>query len=117
MSERKTTDVWVAWTNTDRIEGRGRDVPLAVCETEATAIRLGRGQYVQGSNCPVTKEEAVSPIGITRHYWLVPGTIEPPSTKDVKQQRAIDEREAAKQRALDAGLSEEDIKLLGGLAR
>jgi hypothetical protein len=48
MTEKRT--VWVAYTNTDCTEGRGYDVPIAVCAAEATAVRLARKQYVQGSD-------------------------------------------------------------------
>jgi len=32
--------VYVAMTNTDLTEGRGWQIPLAVCEAESTAIRF-----------------------------------------------------------------------------
>ena len=34
MTEKRT--IWVAYTNTDCTEGRGRDVPIAFCAAEAT---------------------------------------------------------------------------------
>ena len=36
MTEKRT--VWVTYTNTDCTEGRGHDVPIAVCAAEATAL-------------------------------------------------------------------------------
>lgn len=44
MTEKRT--VYVAYTNTDCTEGRGRDVPIAVCSAEATALRLERTEKV-----------------------------------------------------------------------
>ena len=50
---REKRTVWVAYTNTDCNEGRGHDVPIAVCAAEATALRLARKQYVQGTDARV----------------------------------------------------------------
>ena len=38
IQESKT--VFIAWTNTDLTEGRGVQIPLAVCESQTTAKRL-----------------------------------------------------------------------------
>ena len=105
--------VWVAWTNTDLTEGRGYQIPLAVCESEATAMRLGARGYVMGGDCPVTEEKAVR-IGKS-HRWLVPGRIETETTEDKERRLQLEARRAAVQRAKDAGLSEADLKLLKGL--
>lgn len=56
ISNKKT--VWVAYTNTDCTEGRGYDIPIAVCELEVTARRLARGRHVQGSDGPVRPVDA-----------------------------------------------------------
>ena len=53
----ETRTVWVAFTNTDCSEGRGRDVSIGVCATEASARRLARNRYVQGSDGPVLPME------------------------------------------------------------
>ena len=98
----------VAWTNTDRTEGRGSEVPLAVCEIESTAIRCGKGKHVQGANCPVTKAPALKIDGqmfsLTRIF--------PPTTEDLAQQERSEKREAALERARKAGLSEDDIQAI-----
>ena len=53
----ETRTVWVAYTNTDCSEGRGHDVSIGVCATEAAARRLARNRYVQGSDGPVLPME------------------------------------------------------------
>ena len=42
MEIQDTKQVWLAMTNTDCTEGRGRQYPKFVCEKKATAIRLGK---------------------------------------------------------------------------
>lgn len=109
--EVETKEVWVAWTNTDLTEGRGKRVPLAVCELETTAIRLGRKGYVMGSDCPVTKETAVFYGG-----WLIPGVIEPSTGADGAAQMALNARRSAEAKAKAAGLTDAEIKALRGQA-
>lgn len=100
--------VWVAWTNTDCTEGRGAQIPLVVCQEKATAVRLGKGKSVQGSDCAVAQHEAVR-LG---NCWLVPGEIKVPTKEDIKEQKRLDAIESAIERAKEAGLTDEDIKLL-----
>jgi hypothetical protein len=104
-------DVWVAWTNTDLTEGRGRLVPLAVCELETTAIRLGRKGSVMGSDCDISKEPAVF-LGC----WLVPGVIQAATGADRTAQVALTERRSAEAKAKAAGLTDAEIKALRGQA-
>lgn len=106
----ETKDVWVAWTNTDLTEGRGYQIPLAVCDSEATAIRLGQKGYVMGSSCPVTKETAVRVNG---SGWLVPGVIHPETKDDAKQNAALAARRSAIEKAKAAGLTDEEINAIG----
>ncbi|MCG7931985.1 MAG: hypothetical protein N0E44_18285 [Candidatus Thiodiazotropha lotti] len=101
-------DVWVAWTNSDLTEGKGRQLPLAVCENEATAIRLGKGKSVQGSNCSVTKSTAVRLNG----QWLGSVVIERPSEDDINQQKKIEAKRAAIEKAKSAGLTDKEIDLI-----
>lgn len=105
--EVETKDVWVAWTNTDLTEGRGYRVPLAVCELETTAIRLGRKGSVMGSDCHVSKATAVF-LG----HWLVPGVIQAATKADSVAQGELGARRAAEAKAKAAGLTDEEIKAL-----
>ena len=106
IQERKT--VWVAYTNTDCTEGRGKEIPKAVCETEATAIRLGKKGYVMGSDCPVRESLALKVKGV----WLVPGLIVPENDDDKATQSKINKKREALEKARKAGLTEDDLKAL-----
>jgi len=117
MTEHETKPVWIAWINTDLTEGRGHEVPCCVCSSESTAMRLGKGRNVMGSDARITQHEAI------RHQnsWCAPVEIITPSQKDLEADtrreiaRAADRlRAEALERARQAGLSEADIKALGG---
>ena len=110
MSETKT--VWVAYTNTDLTEGRGRDVPIAFCAAEATAIRLARKKYVQGSNGPVRTLDLVKIDG----SWYAPShalTVVEPTKEDIAAQAVLDARRDAVTKAKAAGLTDDDLRSLG----
>lgn len=110
MSEKRT--VWVAYTNTDCTEGRGHDVPFAICAEEYTALRLARGQYVQGSDGPVRKMELVKIDG----KWYAPFAsinVVEPTREDVAAQAAINAKRDAVAKAKAAGLTDADLKALG----
>ncbi len=108
MTIQDTKKVWAVWTNTDLTEGRGHLIPKAVCETEATAIRMGKKGGVQGSNCLVTEVTAV----MMNNCWLVPGRIYPPAIEDKKAQILIDKTREVIKKAKENGLSEDDLKTL-----
>jgi hypothetical protein len=103
-----TKEVFVAWTNTDLTEGRGRQIPKYVCTARKTAERLGHKGYVQGCDCPVTKEVAVK----YNELWLVPGVIVLPTKEDLKRQEEEDAFYEVLSKAKSAGLSEKDIEIL-----
>ncbi|WP_320533623.1 hypothetical protein [Robbsia andropogonis] len=105
----KLKTIWIAWTNSDLTEGRGHQLPLAICEKEVSARRLGRKGSVMGSDCHVTKDIALNISG----QWYVPGKIIPPSKDDIAAQERIDRRYLAIEKALAAGLTEDDIAEIG----
>jgi hypothetical protein len=110
MTEKRT--VWVAYTNTDCTEGRGHDVPIAVCATEATALRLARKKYVQGSDGPVRAMELVKIDG----KWYAPSTamtVIEPTREDIAAQAAVDAKREAVAKAKAAGLTDADLLALG----
>lgn len=119
MDHREITDkrtFWVAYTNTDCNEGRGQDVAIAVCETEATAIRMSRKQYVQGSDGPVRPMDLINIDG----KWYAPSEairIVPATREDVANQVMRDARRTAVEKAKAAGLTEEDIAALMSFGR
>lgn len=111
----ETKHLWVAYTNSDLTEGRGFDIPIAVCEIEATAIRIAKKSYVQGCDGPVRAIE----IRMIDGQWWAPmrSTVRTtPSTKeDIQLQAKMDARKLAMEKAKAAGLSDEDIKDLLGV--
>src|SRR5689334_17813964 len=100
--------VWVAWTNTDLTEGRGGQLPLVVADKMETAVRLGKGRYVMGSDCPVTEENAVKISG----QWLVPGHIEYGTREDKANREKREAKERAIAKAKELGMTDEDIAQL-----
>lgn len=109
MTERRT--VYVAYTNTDCNEGRGHDVPIAVCAMEATATRLAKNKYVQGSDGPVRTMELVNIDG----KWFAPSAafnIIGPTKEDISAQAVIDAKRAALAKAKAAGLTDDDLRAL-----
>ena len=103
---------WVAYTNHDLTEGRGHDIPIAVCEIQATATRLARKRYVQGSDGPV---RAIEIIKIGRE-WYAPESayiLVPPTKEDDAYQTALDARNDAMSKARALGLTDSDLSALG----
>jgi hypothetical protein len=101
MTEKRT--VWVAYTNTDCTEGRGHDVPIAVCAAEATARRLAHKQYVQGSDGPVRTMELLKIEG----KWYAPSAainVVDPTREDIAVQAAIDSTVAAERERIKAAV-------------
>lgn len=110
MTEKRI--VWVAYTNTDCTEGRGYDVPIAVCDIEATALRLARKAYVQGCDGPVRQMELVK----IDNKWYAPSTainIINPTKEDVIAQLTLDSKREVVAKAKAAGLTDEDLVTLG----
>ena len=107
----KITHAYVTWTNTDLTEGRGKSIPLAICENEATAMRLGARQYVMGTDCPI---ECVEIVRWSNGRWYGPVHIIASTNEDDKRQAIIDAHRIAKEKAKLAGLTDDDIKALGG---
>jgi hypothetical protein len=124
MSASKQKFVWVVWQNTDLCEGRGGLVPLAVCETPETALRIGKGKDVQGCDCNFTKEKAYlhkleDTGGSLRSYWYAPCRILSENDQDKQARKIREEKEKrmekfneSVEKAKRAGLSDEDIKNL-----
>jgi hypothetical protein len=101
--------VWLVFANTDNTEGRGKEYIKHVTEIEATAVRLGRKGYVQGGNCPIVRGHAVKINGT----WFIPVEIVSPTKDDISAQKRITIRREAYEKAVAAGMSDDDIKALG----
>ena len=109
ITNRKT--VWAAYTNTDCTEGRGCDVPIAVCLSEVTARRLARGRYIQGSDGPVRAVELLEING----GWYAPSTafsVMSSTREDDKEQARLDAKHEALEKARAAGLTDADLAAL-----
>lgn len=107
--------LWAVYTNSDLTEGRGRQFVKHFCKMKATALRLAKRGYVQGGDCPVEPVEVLLLDGkrvLPMHLITVVG---PEPGDEIVEQR-IAAREAALERAKAAGLSAEDIALIGGSA-
>lgn len=101
----KTKKAWVVWINSDLTEGRGFNVPLAVCDLEATARRLAHKASTQGSDGTVECVELQQVDG----HWYGPVVLTPPTREDKKRQAQLDAAHAAEEKARSAGLTPEDI--------
>jgi hypothetical protein len=66
VTDRK--DIWLVYSNTDLTEGKGRVFVEYVCESEATARRKAKQNYIQGTDSPVSKGEAYRIYGV----WYYP---------------------------------------------
>lgn len=109
MTENLT--LWAVYTNDDLTEGRGRQYVEHFCKAEATAYRLAKGRYVQGSDCPV---KPVSALLVDGKYFLPTSIINivNPTTGDEARQRLIDARKLAVEKAKALGLTDEEIAAL-----
>ena len=118
MNDTKT--VFAVMSNTDLTEGRGRQYIKHLCELEATAIRLGKGEWIQGANCPVHEVD----LFLHESVWYGPVSIEAPSTTDFNAEKILIEkrklqqkRDAVLVKAAELGLSEEEISLLKNMEK
>ena len=107
--------IWIVEINEDGCEGRGSQIPLYYCETEATAIRLSKGKDVQGTDGRVYEFEA----HLVDNKSLAPVKITYPSNADIiVEEKMTEEREAARKvdtllsKMKDSGFTEEEINLL-----
>ncbi|WP_139231097.1 hypothetical protein [Geopseudomonas sagittaria] len=113
----ETQTIYVVWTNTDLTEGRGHQIPIAYALSQTTARRIASRRGVQGSDAEVQPFEAI----LHRGRWCAPVSIERPSKADEEKDRALAAaaaaraaRDAAIEKARSMGMTEEDLKALGG---
>jgi hypothetical protein len=108
ISVELTKQVYVVIVNSDLTEGRGRPRILHVCDNKATAIRLGKGKDVQGSNAIIETDTAYK---IDRR-WYVRGKIETPTKQDIEESNRLSKLDTIVDKAKKAGLTTEEILLL-----
>lgn len=114
MNIKERKKVYVAWVNTDLTEGKGHQVPLAVCELEATAIRLGTHQDVQGTDATVMEDWAFT-MPDSPYRWYIPGRVIQASVEDKKVQELRDAKRIVIAKLREAGITEEELKLISNL--
>ena len=120
VADKEKVDYYIAWGNTDRTEGRGRQVARAISLCESTARRIGRGQDVQGSDCRVVKESAVRindkfycPLSWAQSLIIAPTKEDLVAERVLAEQREREEkRKQVLEHARTLGLSNNDIALL-----
>ena len=103
----ETEFYYVVRSNSDLTEGRGYHISIALCESKSTAIRIGKGKYVQGLDCPVDEVAAIKLDG----KWYVPlDAVRIEKATDADKQADAKAQAIKKARAL--GLDEVSIQLL-----
>ena len=103
-----TETLWGVYTNTDLTEGRGREYVKAFCKLRATAVRMSKRGYVQGSDNPiypihvlVLDGERVLPTSLL--------LVQEPTPEDVAAEKVFEAMEAALAKAKALGLTDEEI--------
>lgn len=104
----ETKPVWVATVNTDLTEGRGYSVILAVSESKATVIRVGKGKNTMGTDANIHAMTAVK----VNNTWLYP--VEPlkPTADDEEADYRQSKLDKIAEKARAAGLTDADLDLL-----
>lgn len=112
----KDKTMFAVYTNTDLTEGRGQEYAFAYCELEATAKRLAKGQYVQGTDC---RYHQVDVFFIGGNYYYPGAYVEHPTPEDhaaealiLQEKRKLDAKTAALAKAKALGLTDEEIAAL-----
>jgi len=104
MTDRKKLAFMVV-SNTDLTEGKGSRFPTQICELKATARRVAKHGYVQGSDCPIQEVELTWKDG----YWWGPVRVNPGTKADQYEEPIITAQETAIAKARGLGLTDEEI--------
>lgn len=111
-------DVWGVWNNTDLSEGRGRMYVQYVCDCKATALRLAKRAGIQGCDADVIPLKGY----LIKNNWYYRCSPILPSNEDKLQEKKIKEEAELKERqekvllkAVQLGLSEQEIEILRGI--
>lgn len=108
----KNQELWVVYVNSDTTEGRGFNYIKFYCELESTALRLCKGQDVQGTDGTVRKESF--PV-INNQIYVPLLKIEKPRYPDEAEQEKLNKIKIISEKAKKLGLSDTDIKILKGI--
>ena len=109
---------YIIRNNTDPTEGRGGEYTFPICELYTTAERVGKGQYVQGMDCPIFEIESTIVDG--KEYFekqYVP--FYPALLEDKEKEMIRIQNEIKKQRKLEVfkkmkelGITDEEISMI-----
>jgi hypothetical protein len=96
MTITKENDIYAVFTNTDLTEGRGSQYCCALATNEITAIRLAKGNYVQGTNAPVKKVKLifVEPDDGYGEWYAPACRIHKPNSEDIENEKKLFEKRA-----------------------
>ena len=103
--------IHIVWSNTDLTKGKGYKYPKAYCINEVTAKRLAAGNYVKGTDCPITEEIAMYSEG----SWYAKIVLTHPTKEDKKLSKKIQEYREAIKLLSQSGISIEELKNAGYL--
>ena len=90
-------ELYAAMVNSDLTEGRGEDYAIAITELKSTAVRLGKGKDVMGSNARIKKVNAyyIKEKANSFGSWFVPAVrIVQPSKEDEIEEKRLMAQEA-----------------------
>jgi len=103
--------IYAVMTNSDRTEGRGKEFPIGFSFNKFTAYRIGKGNYVQGCDCPIREIPILEYEG-KEYIYLYNLDITPPTKQDIDNENQMKEKEQLIKKAKDLGLSDEEIEKL-----
>jgi hypothetical protein len=103
-------EIYVVWTNTDLTEGRGKQIPIAYSVSMRCALRLAKGKGVMGSDADVRSFTA----DLRNGYVCAPVQLVEPTKKDIDLDDNDARRQSAIDKALQLGVSEDELKLIMG---
>lgn len=112
MSKTETV-LWAVYTNSDLTEGRGSQYVKHFCKTEATALRLAKRGYVQGTDCPVKPVKVLELDGKNVLPTSLLHVVQP-TEEDIATEAKLVAKRQALEKAKAAGLTDDEIKLLAG---
>lgn len=106
--ELEEIEIFVCSTNTDLTEGKGHQFPYAYTMSETVAKRLVHKKGVQGTDAQYEREKVYR----RRYRVYAPVRLTEADQKDLEADVKLSNFRIALQKAKDAGLSDDDIKLL-----
>lgn len=114
----KCTKIYIVMSNTDRTEGRGAEYVFGAAEFLSSATRIAKGNYVQGGDCPIFEQDLICIAGV-KYLPINSVPLVVPTSADIeKEKENIEKRKREEHRqniirkALDLGLSEDEIVVL-----